>query len=45
MSKWKLTIVVDDSNADEGSNPLATAVASLVYESYRIVSWEEEEEV
>jgi hypothetical protein len=44
MSKWKLTIVVDDANADEGSNPIATAVSNLEYDSYEIVSWTEEKE-
>ena len=43
MSKWKLTIVVDDTNAEEGSNPIATAVSNLEYDSYEIVSWKEEE--
>jgi hypothetical protein len=42
MSKWKLTIVVDDVDADQESNPIATAVSNLEYDSYKIVSWEEE---
>jgi hypothetical protein len=42
MSKWKLTIVVDDIDADQESNPIATAVSNLEYDSYKIVSWEEE---
>ncbi len=42
MSKWKLTIVVDDEYADQESNPIATAVSNLEYDSYKIVSWEEE---
>lgn len=41
MSKWKLTIVVDDIDADEDSNPIATAVSNLEYDSYKIVSWDE----
>jgi len=43
MSKWKLTIMVDDTNAEEGTNPIATAVSNLEYDSYEIVSWEVEE--
>jgi len=47
MSKWKLTIVVDDIDvddidADEGSNPIFTAVSNLKYDNYKIISWEEE---
>ena len=42
MSKWKLTIVVDDIDADEGSNPISTAVSNLEYDNYKIISWEEE---
>jgi hypothetical protein len=42
MSKWKLTIVVDDIDADQESNPIATAVSNLEYDNYKIVSWEEE---
>ena len=42
MSKWKLTIVVDDEYADQESNPIATAVSNLEYDNYKIVSWEEE---
>lgn len=41
MSKWKLTIVVDDIDADEDSNPISTAVSNLEYDSYKIVSWDE----
>ncbi len=43
MAKWKLTIVVDDINADQESNPIATAVSNLEYDGYKITSWEEEE--
>jgi hypothetical protein len=43
MSKWKLTIMVDDTNAEEGTNPIDTAVSNLEYDSYEIVSWEVEE--
>jgi hypothetical protein len=42
MSKWKLTIVVDDEYADQESNPIATAVSNLEYDNYKIISWEEE---
>jgi len=42
MSKWKLTIVIDDTDADDGSNPISTAVSNLEYDGYKIVSWEEE---
>jgi hypothetical protein len=42
MSKWKLTIVIDDTDADDGSNPISTAVSNLEYDGYKIISWEEE---
>ena len=42
MSIWKLTIVVDDTETDEGSNAIATAVSNLEYDGYKIISWEEE---
>lgn len=32
-----LTIVVDDTNADEDTCPLETAVSNLQYDNYRII--------
>jgi hypothetical protein len=38
MPRWKLTIVVDDSNADSGVEPLTTAVSNLEYDGYEIIT-------
>jgi hypothetical protein len=38
VPRWKLTIVVDDDNADSGVEPLTTAVSNLEYDGYDIVA-------
>lgn len=42
MAKWKLTIIVDDANSNEDSDPIATAISNLEYDNYKIVYWDEE---
>lgn len=40
MALHKLTIIVDDASADEGADPIATAVSNLEYDNFTIVKWD-----
>lgn len=38
MTKYKLTIVLDDSGADDNTDPISSAVSNLEYDNYGIIS-------
>lgn len=40
MSIHKLTIFVNDEYADEGTDPIASAVSNLEYDGYTINHWD-----
>ena len=37
MTEYKITLVIDDSNADEETDPLTTAVSNLEHEGYDVI--------